>query len=198
MRKSHTKALIAETLKELCKNRKLENITVQDISQACEINRGTFYYHFCDIQELISWIFHMDITIPVRKIITERPMEQWNEISPFYLNTLYGNKSFYLQALKITEQNDLKSFMLKETHENLLMCTEIAMQNYKENSNSAQANYEKIDFIINYHTKGSIALIEDWAKNDMKFPPNELASFLDSMFLLCIEKISSYFEVESK
>lgn len=187
MRKSYTKMAIAEALKNLCKVKKLENITVQDITRVCEVNRGTFYYHFCDIQELICWVFYTDVIAPVREIING-PIEEWIEISPYYMNAIYKNKDFYIQALVINEQNDLKSYMLKETRENLLMCTERVIDEYLKSEKVSFVDYDMINFIVNYHAKGAIALIEDWAKEGMVMDPKELADFFDLMFNTCIGK----------
>jgi len=41
-----TKQLIAQTLKKLMLNTPLDKISVQEIVDACGLNRKTFYYHF--------------------------------------------------------------------------------------------------------------------------------------------------------
>ena len=60
-RKRWTQKLIADTLKELSKNKSLSRITVTDICQGCGINRSTFYYHFTDRDDVIQWMFRHDI-----------------------------------------------------------------------------------------------------------------------------------------
>ena len=52
-----TEQLIAEALKELMSNESFDRITVQELSYACGIKRQTFYYHFRDIYDLLTWIF---------------------------------------------------------------------------------------------------------------------------------------------
>jgi len=52
-----TKQLIAQTLKKLMLNTPLDKISVQEIVDACGLNRKTFYYHFRDKQDLVCWIF---------------------------------------------------------------------------------------------------------------------------------------------
>ena len=143
----------------MCMQRKLESITVQELADQCNINRGTFYYHFCDKEELICWIFHQDITLPVRKII-DGPTSNWDAISPLYLGEMERAKAFYLQALKIRGQNDLISYMLKETQENLRMCAELTIKDYKEQGLLKEVDTQRINFVINYHSKGSMAVID--------------------------------------
>ena len=158
MRNSLTQNLLANALKSMCMQRKLESITVQELADQCNINRGTFYYHFCDKEELICWIFHQDITLPVRKII-DGPTSNWDAISPLYLGEMERAKAFYLQALKIRGQNDLISYMLKETQENLRMCAELTIKDYKEQGLLKEVDTQRINFVINYHSKGSMACL---------------------------------------
>ena len=52
-----TKIWIANTMKELMKQKPIDRIRVTDICRAAQIQRPTFYYHFKDKHELIAWIF---------------------------------------------------------------------------------------------------------------------------------------------
>ena len=64
----YTKYQLGLALKEISKNNDFKKISISDICNLCSMNRGTFYYHFLDKQELINWIYHFDITEPTRKI----------------------------------------------------------------------------------------------------------------------------------
>ena len=48
-----SKTLIKNSLIELLKTKPLEKVTVTDIVNNADINRGTFYAHYTDICELI-------------------------------------------------------------------------------------------------------------------------------------------------
>ena len=50
-----TKKAISFTLKELLLEKPLSKITVNDITERCNINRQTFYYHFESITDLVEW-----------------------------------------------------------------------------------------------------------------------------------------------
>lgn len=51
-----TKKAIASSFKELLLEKPLPKITINDITDRCDINRQTFYYHFEDIVDLVEWI----------------------------------------------------------------------------------------------------------------------------------------------
>ena len=44
-----TKKALAASLKKLLEKQPLSKITVTDITEDCEVNRHTFYYHFQDV-----------------------------------------------------------------------------------------------------------------------------------------------------
>lgn len=50
------KRMIAETLAEMMKRKKVDKITVKELVEACGISRQTFYYHFQDLMEVIEWL----------------------------------------------------------------------------------------------------------------------------------------------
>ena len=50
-----TKQAMEESLKRLLLQKPLNKITISDITEECEVNRMTFYYHFKDIYDLVEW-----------------------------------------------------------------------------------------------------------------------------------------------
>ena len=58
---SETKSLMAEALKKLIKDRPFSKITVQDIVAECNINRNTFYYHFENNYDLLSYVYEQEV-----------------------------------------------------------------------------------------------------------------------------------------
>lgn len=50
-----TKLALATSLKKLLQKKFLDDITVKEIVEDCEVNRQTFYYHFQDIYDLLRW-----------------------------------------------------------------------------------------------------------------------------------------------
>lgn len=50
-----TKLALANALKKLLQKKFLDDITVKELVEECEVNRQTFYYHFQDIYDLLRW-----------------------------------------------------------------------------------------------------------------------------------------------
>lgn len=49
-----TKRLLREALIELMSEKSLEHITIKDLTERADLNRGTFYLHYCDIYDLLE------------------------------------------------------------------------------------------------------------------------------------------------
>lgn len=58
---SETKLQMSESLKRLIKDRPFSKITVQDIVSDCSINRNTFYYHFENTYDLLSFTYEQEV-----------------------------------------------------------------------------------------------------------------------------------------
>lgn len=56
----NTKRVLADSLKRLLSERALGDITVQDIADASDLSRSTFYKHFEDKYDLVGWMLPSD------------------------------------------------------------------------------------------------------------------------------------------
>ncbi len=60
-RSNLTKNALADGLKELLNEKQLSKITIRELTEKCDVNRQTFYYHFADIRDLCRWMVFRDI-----------------------------------------------------------------------------------------------------------------------------------------
>jgi len=51
-----TKRSLRDCLVRLMKEKKIQDITVREISEMADINRGTFYLHYKDIYDLLEHV----------------------------------------------------------------------------------------------------------------------------------------------
>ncbi|MEF9877905.1 MAG: TetR family transcriptional regulator [Clostridia bacterium] len=50
-----TKLMLAAGLKQLLETARFADVAVGDIAKHCKVSRNTFYYHFKDKFDMISW-----------------------------------------------------------------------------------------------------------------------------------------------
>ena len=58
---NQTKRKMAESLKKFMAKKPFDKITVRDILEDCDISRQTFYYHFEDMYDLLTWLFETEL-----------------------------------------------------------------------------------------------------------------------------------------
>jgi len=99
-----TKKALAMALKELMKEQSFASISVKNISERCNMNRKSFYYHFKDKYDLVNWIFDTEFILTVRN---GEELSGW-EIVTKLAEYLYQNHEFYRAAMRIKGQNSFR------------------------------------------------------------------------------------------
>lgn len=89
-RVKRTKKLIRQGLAELSKTKSLSKITVKELTDLIEINRGTFYLHYKDIADLVESIesnlyndFSDFITKVTPKDVLKKPVDVLEQYTKF-------------------------------------------------------------------------------------------------------------------
>lgn len=67
-----SRKLIVTALGDLLQEKPLEKITVTDVVNRAEINRGTFYAHFADIPDVVNHLIQQTFTA-IQNALTEQP-----------------------------------------------------------------------------------------------------------------------------
>ena len=114
---SETKLLMAEALKRLIKDRSFSKITVQDIVAECNINRNTFYYHFENNYDLLSFTYEQEVQNIVDSF--HKANASLPQVMDFVLDYIDKNiplcqcayESLGEQQLKIIFEKDLRVFI---------------------------------------------------------------------------------------
>ena len=145
-----TKIWIANTMKELMKQKPIDRIRVTDICRAADIQRPTFYYHFKDKHDLIAWIFFQNA--PQSDLLeieaaAQAMREMKKELSVFYQ-----------RAYADVSQNALWKYMLEYFTESY---SRIAMERLHTDVLDMD-----IAFKIRMYCYGSLGMTMEWALND--------------------------------
>lgn len=159
-----TKLMIAEGLKQLLETKPFAAVTVQDIARHCGISRNTFYYHFKDKYDLISWIFHSEITPIIDAGIS---IDSWSDGLLSLCRYMQENKKFYLNVLHFHGQNSFTECLV-EFYETLV-------KNILLNDVGDQVlTPQEIEIVARFYAHGLTGEILHWAQNDMVDDPEPL------------------------
>ena len=176
---NRTKLWLSAALKELSLKKPLEKITVTDLTTHSGVNRGTFYYHFKDIQDLINWTYHVDVTLPARELLENITLSDITEYkvsaSLLIMSNVYSSKEFYRQAIQIQGQNNLQEFMLKENTENWECLWNAVMH-----TNTAFLwDKKNVEYVLEYFGHAHHYALLHWIQTGMNEPPEEIAKIID-------------------
>ncbi len=163
-----TKKALAQSLKELGAVKILDKITVADITDRCGVNRQTFYYHFNDKYELLSWIYNQDLFIPLTEDLrVEKLVELFKYMKQqksFFMNTIKSSNNFFAEY-----SNRIFAELFKKAI--------IDLDLYSRLSEKEQ------DIYARFFAYGLTGVIVDWALKGMKEKEDELAVLLQHIIL---------------
>lgn len=96
-----TKEAIITSLRKLLDEKPLNKITIKNITDDCNVNRMTFYYHFRDIYSAIEWICRED----AERIIAEHKSEgDWKILYKAFFREILKKEESYYEYLSMYKQ----------------------------------------------------------------------------------------------
>lgn len=166
-----TKFMIARGLKQLLETNSFLDISVGDIAQHCKISRNTFYYHFRDKYDVISWIFYTEITPLIGDTIS---MDQWGSGMRALCRYMQENKSFYMNVLQFEGQNSFADCLM-DFYQNLVRTLIV-------NAGGEQLlKPNQIKMISRFYAHGMSGVLLDWVKNGMVRDPDSTVATLEDL-----------------
>ena len=162
-----TKNAIAESLKKLTKTKPFDKITVSDIASTCGINRQTFYYHFEDKYELLSWIYYKDAFAPIMDKIT---FDNWDSKLADLFAVMKDNQSFYTNTIKYTDDY-FQEYIIK-------MAETIFEEVIDTLDEDRLLGSDDRTLFARFYAYGVYGTVNEWVVKGMKIPPSKLASYM--------------------
>lgn len=167
-----TKKALSQSLKELGATKILDKITVADITDHCGVNRQTFYYHFNDKYELLSWIYNQDLFIPLTQDLT---FENWVEKLIGLFKYMKQQKAFFMNTIK--SSNNFFAEYSNKIFAELFVKAIAELDLYQHLDDKEQ------DIYARFFAYGLTGVIVDWALKGMKENEDDLAVLLQKMTL---------------
>lgn len=154
-----TKRLLRQGLTELLREKSIKKITVRELSERIDINRGTFYLHYKDIYDLVDQI-EKELFDEFEEILDSyciadlktRPHKVFLDMCNF----LYANRE--ICAALLGENGDI-NFILNLRNFLRQKCLRDVVENYHL-ENLAEYNY-----IYAYFESGTVGIVRYWLEH---------------------------------
>ena len=164
-----TKRALEASLKKLLKEKPLNKITINDITEDCGVNRMTFYYHFKDIYDLVDWILMEDAA---KAMEGRQSFDTWTEAFLDILHQLRDNKALVLNVYRSVGREQVEQYlyklldpMLKEFADR--ECYDITVQD------------DDKQFVVDFYKYALVGVGLEWIRRDMKEDPVRMTERLN-------------------
>ena len=164
-----TKKVLKESLSSLLMEKNINNITVKEIVDLADLNRGTFYLHYRDVYDMMTQIEN-DMFKEISDISDRFSAAALKDSPRPYLLELFQYFSFNCIFCKLLLglHGDM-AFLSKLKNMIEDKCFYTIMETCPKNN---RQNYQ---FFATYAVSGCTGLLQRWLENDMKITPEELA-----------------------
>lgn len=163
-----TKRALAASLKKLLAKKPLDKITVTDITEDCEVNRQTFYYHFKDVHDLIEWIFTSEAT---KALDGKKTYETWQQGILQIFEYVLDNKAIVTATYRSVSRESLERYLYSETYELLIGVVE-------EKAAGMAVREDDKAFIAHFYKYAFVGLMLEWIRTGMKEKPADITNRL--------------------
>lgn len=179
-RVKYTKAMLRQSLLNLMRERPVSKISVKELCEKADINRGTFYAHYTDQYDLLRQIEDEltqeimssvqaevevgDITEMLTSIF--RTIEGNHELCSVLFSE-YGDKEFIRGMLNIVKAESIKGW-----HEALPDASESALE-----------------LMYEFCANGSVAIIQYWLASGMRESPEKITEFIGRVSALGLRAV---------
>ncbi|KPI57300.1 TetR family transcriptional regulator [Clostridioides difficile] len=180
-----TKKMIRSALAELIDEKGFNNISVTDLTQRADINRGTFYLHYVDkydllekieneiIQEIEEETKHLDSSNMMEIDTSSEPLPFMVKLFEYFRKNSVIIKSILGPKGDPTFERKIKKFIETNLFEKQKL----------RNFNIDEAIISE-EYFIQYILSADLGVIQYWLEKNMKESPEEMALILARMSLL--------------
>ena len=158
--------ILANTLLDLCREKKLEAITIKDILEETGISRQTFYNRFRDKNDLIQWTYENMVLSEFHK---SGETGSYYENTVAYCKALEKYRFFMKQAYQLEGQNNLRDWIYDYAteYDYSWHCQQMGVDSMSD----------EFAYISRYHSIATINMEMEWicSRDKERMSPEEIA-----------------------
>ena len=170
-RVKYTKMVLKQSLLELIAERSIGKVTIKEICDLADVNRGTFYKHYNDQYHLLDEIqsellSEMRATIEKRLTLSSSSVDIINETIKCMaaqsslckiVCSDYGDGEFMKKLMFLAHDQFIEEWKTKLKHDNI----------------------KQLDRFYTYTANGIVAVAQEWLQSGMAESPEEIALFIE-------------------
>lgn len=170
---NQTKRKMAESLKKFMAKKPFDKITVRDILEDCDISRQTFYYHFEDMYDLLTWLFETEL---ISLLQESENVLTWDEGILLVLRYVEQNRAVCLCAYHSIGRDELHRMFHEQTAAMVDRFVENVRQDYPK------ATDEDTAVITDFISLALVSILVEWMKTPKGRTPEEVIREIDLVY----------------
>lgn len=172
-----TKKAMSAALAALLQKKPLKSITVREISELADINRGTFYLHYSDVFDMVEKLQN-DIFEKFNKIISEyEPKKNIDTLFPVLVKTFELLAENAELAKCLIGKNGDAAFVDKLKNVLKEKCFSEVNKILKTDDEA------KFSYFFQFIVSGCIGIFSTWLNNGMPESPSEMARLTEDFIV---------------
>ena len=167
------KRVLASTLKEMAEKKSLSKITINDLTQACDVSRQTFYNNFKDIYDLVEWIYLKEVVTPIER---GKIYDKWQDALTSIFQYISENHVFVLNTYRSFGKGFLEKVLRQEIE---LFLSNQVFKKIKVTKEEAK----QVEFSYSFYTYALVGVGLDWIEKQMPESVEELVGRIENVML---------------
>ena len=167
------KRVLASTLKEMAEKKSLSKITIDDLTQACDVSRQTFYNNFKDIYDLVEWIYLKEVVTPIEK---GKIYDKWQDALTSIFQYISENHVFVLNTYRSVGKGFLEKVLRQEIE--LFLSNQV----FKK-IEVTKEEVKQVEFSYSFYTYALVGVGLDWIEKQMPESVEELVGRIEKVML---------------
>lgn len=176
-----TQKMLRAALVELMKEKRVQEITVREISELADFNRGTFYLHYKDVFDMVDRIEEELIEELERLLEQFMPQEEGESVVPMLRRIFEFLKDNADIGRVLLGPNGDLSFVSRVK----VLVRNRMLTIWPKIAKTTDTAY--LDYFASYIVSGFVGLFEAWLAHDMKESPQEMAELAKKMVVMNLE-----------
>ena len=171
-----TKISLGESLKKLMQTKRLEKITIQDLTADCGVSRMAFYYHFKDIYDLVEWVCMED---GKRALQDKKTCDTWQEGISRIFEAVLENKEFITNVCRSIGRERVERYLYRFTYD-------IVRDVVEGKCRGTGLSEKQKDSITDFYKYGFVGTVLNWIDHGMK---EDYSEIVENMSVMLYENI---------
>lgn len=172
MAHAYTKNLIREKLIECLDQKPITQISVKEISEACEISRNTFYYYYQDIYAVLSDIFSIELN---RVIGQYGATGSWEESFIWATRFAMDHRRCIYHVYHSMQREELERYLYHISGDVMLRFVQSQNQDIGAPEDTCQV-------IAEFYQGALTQMVIQWITTDMKEDPAQYIRYVGTLF----------------